>query len=44
MPLVRCHFDSPDDDELVDHDLGAVGEVAELGLPDAEHRRGQSSE
>ena len=24
-------------DELVDHDLGAVGEVAELGFPDAEH-------
>src|SRR5690349_25059868 len=26
-------------DELVDHDLGAVGEVTELGFPDAEHFR-----
>ena len=26
-------------DELIDDDLGAVGEVAELGLPDHEHLR-----
>ena len=27
------------DEELVDDDLGAVGEVAELGLPKHERRR-----
>ena len=37
MPLVRCHLDSLGGDELVDDDLGAVDEVAELGFPDAEH-------
>ncbi len=39
MPLGRCHFDSAGDDELVDDDLRAVGEIAELRLPEAEHVR-----
>ena len=30
---MRSHLRSPDDDELVDHDLGAVDEVAELAFP-----------
>ena len=30
---MRSHFDSPDADELVDDDLGAVGEIAELRFP-----------
>ena len=36
MPLGRCHFDSAPSDELVDDDLRAVREVAELRLPHAE--------
>ena len=32
VPFVECRRD-----ELVDDDLGAVGEVAELGLPDHQH-------
>ena len=35
------HFERPGDEELVDHDLGAVDEVAELRLPEHERvRRG----
>ena len=30
---MRCHFASPERQELVDDDLRAVGEVAELRLP-----------
>ena len=36
---MRCHFDSRAGDELVDDHLRAVGEVAELRLPDHELAR-----
>ena len=40
---MRPHLDSPlDSDELVDHDLRAVGEVAELAFPDGERGIGSA--
>ena len=36
MPLSRPHLSSPGGDELVDDDLRAVGEIAELRLPQDE--------
>jgi hypothetical protein len=37
MPLARCHLDSPLAMNWSITDLGTVGEIAELGFPDAEH-------
>ena len=42
-PQMRPHFTSPDADELVDHDLRAVGEIAELRFPDDELVRARTS-
>ena len=39
-PLSRRHLSSAGDDELVDDDLRAVGEVTELRLPQHQRRRG----
>ena len=44
MPLGRCHFDSDGGDELIDDDLRAVREVAELRFPQAKHATGKSIE